>query len=150
MLQKRLYFRNSFISLLMIWFTDQNSSLGSRPRTIVLGLLLFFFEDRSCYKNVIYDFVWYVWSLRKLLVLHKIITCFTVDMGGRLLERQGKLSVRSPPFPKLIALNGAKCFSQTWEYQDKPAINDSEVVKILSLLFSARRHVSDEAFYTFH
>lgn len=53
-------------------------------------------------------------------------------------ERQKTFPTQSPPIPKLGVVNAAKCFSQTWEYLDKRTINESAVIKILELLFSAR------------
>lgn len=47
------------------------------------------------------------------------------DRGRRSLERKRIFSIRSPPIPKLNVLKGTKYFSQTLEYLDKQAINES-------------------------
>ena len=75
------------------------------------------------------------------------ITVYTLDftsLPGTLetglqatLDFTGLLGT-SKTVPKLSVVNAAKCFSQTWKYLDKRTINESAVIKILELLFSAR------------
>lgn len=70
----------------MIQFTEQDSALGIRPHTIVLGSLHFFSKAEAV--AVIPSMIWYVGSSQRLLVPHKIITYVTIDRGRRSLERQ--------------------------------------------------------------